>query len=401
MKENSATGKPVRVGILGATRGTDLVRKSWLPTECFNVAAVCDRNVPRSREALALLEQAGARDVKIFGDADEMLAWGKFDVVLVATPDETHAALAGKAFDAGYDCFIEKPMTIDVVSGQDLVARWRRSGKIGVAGHEYRYTEVMRSAKKHIDAGRIGRPILAVTMDSCGRMGSYWRRRAWRTSVRPKSKSLTLQKAIHQLDIQAFLMGERPVRVFASAGQNKFGGNYPSDQACEACRDSEACLYAGKNVANKRSLHEGLCVFSRDVNLHDNQAVVIDYENGTRGSYVECFFTPDYKFEHAIVGDKGRLVIRRGGDSARHELEITWIGSTKREEETFELAGGHGGGDEALASAFAGALRNRVQIQPDPAEGLNAVALASAIDRSAETGEPQVVIGVENHGKGK
>lgn len=390
MMHDTRSEQPISVAILGATRGAKLAAKFWIPTGYFTPVALCDLDARRARERLALFGDA-ADDVALFDDSDKLFDWGEFDVLLVATPDETHAALACRAFELGHDCFIEKPMTTDVSSAAALVAAWRRSGRIGVAGHEYRYAEVMRAAKSYVEQGRIGRPILAVTTDSCGRMGSYWRRRRWRTSQRPASKTLTLQKAIHQLDIQTFLLGSRPIRAFASAGQDRFGGTYPSEHRCEVCEDSHTCLYAAQKVPNQSTVQDGLCVFSDDVDLHDNQTVVIDYENGARGTYVECFFTPDYKFEHTIVGDEGQLVIRCKVGAPEHELELTWIGSSDRDVQAFNAKGGHGGGDNALAAAFGEALRTRTQIQPDPIDGYAAVALAAAIDRSAETGQPQSI----------
>jgi predicted dehydrogenase len=227
-------------------------------------------------------------------------------------------------------------------------------------------------------------------------MGSYWRRREWRDGAKPPGNTLTLQKAVHQLDLQMHFAGSQAAKVYASAGQTHFGGDKPAGLTCEKCDERDSCLYAADRMMingtpNPRAAKDQLCVFGSDVNLHDHQVVSIDYKNGVRGSYVECFFTPDYRFEQTIIGDLGRIELRyRVGDDAM-QLRTSYIGSTKVEEMQPTVHGSHGGGDFGLGAAFAEAVRTGVAIQPTAEDGFNAVALAEAIDLSAKSCEPAIV----------
>ncbi len=389
---SSANERIPRIAALGATRGVSLA-SAWQRNGLARMAAVCDINRRTIDKRLERLKLAESEKPEIFEDIDAMLRWGEIDAVIVATPDATHHALARRVLESGFHCFVEKPMTTTIDDAVDLVRVWRNSGKIGVVGHEFRHASMVTEAKQKIDAGVIGTPRMVITMDACGRMGSYWRRKEWRADVRPKDNSLTLQKGIHQLDIQAFLMGRRPRRVYASAGSDHYGGDKPGDLHCGDCADAAVCPYhvdrmRTNYVHEKGPAKDGLCVYARNLDIHDNQTVVIDYEGGARGSYVECFFTPDYKVEHTVIGDLGRLSMRYFYRNPFQEIEIDWIGKRNSERWVCPAVGGHGGGDHTLAQHFAAAIPSGHQVQPDLGEGCWAVILAKSIDESAATGQP-------------
>ncbi len=381
-----------RVAVLGGTRGIS-VAGNWHKRGLSRMVAVCDLEPAVAHDRLEQLGMAASEKPRVYQHSDDMFKWGEFDAVVIATPDATHYKLAAEAFESGFNCFIEKPMTSKLEDAVELVKCWRRSGRIGVVGHEFRHATMITEAKKKIEEGVIGTPRLAFTVDSCGRMGSYWRRKEWRSDIRPSENSLTLQKAIHQLDIQSFLLGSRPRRVYASAGADHYGGDKPGDLKCDECTDAPTCPYnADKMKINYSSVikpaKDRLCVYTRNVDIHDNQIAVIDYSCGARGSYIECFFTPDYKVEHTVIGDLGRMTLQYFFGNPYNEIEISWIGKHSSERHVYPAKGGHGGGDHVLGHVFTNAVREGVQPQPDLIEGYWAIALAVSIDRSSASGQP-------------
>ncbi len=384
-----------RIAMVGATRGAILMRSLWQSKGLAQPAAICDLNEPLARQQAAMFPKDGP-EVLVFTDLESLLDWGEFDAALIATSDATHHQLASKVLDRGFHCFIEKPMTTTVADAGDLVHRWQRSGKVAAVGHEFRHTRAIQAAKTKIQEGVIGTPRLAITMDSCGRMGSYWRRKRWRKSQTPAGNSLTLQKAIHHLDIQMYLMGSRAASVYASGGQDHFGGERPSDLTCDHCDVADQCMYEAQKIRingmpNNGMAADRLCVYTDDVQLHDNQVVVIDYASGSRGSYVECFFTPEYKIQHTIIGDLGQLDIRVLHGDPYQRISLSWIGRDSREELVLPSTGGHGGGDDRLAEVFCAGIREGRAVTPDPIDGFHAVALACAIDESSRARRPAIV----------
>ncbi len=172
----NASGKKPRLAVLGATRGVSVAR--FIRGEGrVEIAALCDIDPSRLEHKGRELEADGHAGLRLFGQASDLFDWGEFDAVVVATPDHTHAELAVEAFQRGFHCFVEKPMANRIDSEHELVRAWQASGTIGVVGHEYRYHSLIRAAKERIQKGDIGQPRLAMTVDFCGRMGSYWRLR--------------------------------------------------------------------------------------------------------------------------------------------------------------------------------------------------------------------------------
>jgi predicted dehydrogenase len=379
-----------RIAMIGATRGVSLIQSIWQPQGLARPAAICDLNEPLARQRAAEFP-SDQPPVPVFTNVEALLKWGEFDAALIATSDATHYKIASSVLDRGFHCFVEKPMTTSVPDARDLVRRWRRSGKVGVVGHEFRYAQAIIEAKQKIEQGVIGTPRLAMTVDSCGRMGSFWRRREWHNSHKPPGNTLTLQKAVHQLDIQMYLMNSRPLSVYASAGQNHFGGDKAPGLTCEECDVAAECMYSVDKVRinglpNPKSTKNHLCVFGEDVDLHDNQIVTLNYASGARGSYIECFFTPDYKVEHTIIGDRGRLSIQVFNGNPYQRIEVSWIGATRQEHWIVPSEGGHGGGDDRLAKIFTDGIREKRQVKPDLEDGFNVIAVACAIDQSAAQG---------------
>ncbi|MHB9070862.1 MAG: Gfo/Idh/MocA family protein [Sedimentisphaerales bacterium] len=389
-----------RIVVVGAYRGGEAVR-DWQRFGLARLAAICDLKPDLLADEAGKAVVEGFDRPKEFKDFDQMLDWGQFDAVFIATPDATHYQLAKKVMEAGYHCYVEKPMTNSVQDAADLVKVWKQSGVIAVAGHQCRYLGSVIFAKEKINAGVIGTPRLAITMDSCGRMGCYWSRKQWRAGVRDPNNSLSLQKAIHHLDIQTYLLGSHASKVYASAGNDVYGGDKPSDMTCDRCAETDTCIYDYRKTRingrdfPKRHRH---CVFAKDADLKDNMVVTIDYDNGSRGSYVECFFTPDCKSEHTIIGDEGRITLKEYYEDPYLEVELSWIGKTVYEKHLISDVGGHGGADYGMGKAFVHALKDKRQMSPDIIDGFCAVALAKAIDQSAETRLPQRVAALADIG---
>jgi predicted dehydrogenase len=82
-------------------------------------------------------EHAAACGVEALTDTAALI--GRVDAVTVATPTESHHAVAGPLLDAGIHVLVEKPMTTTLEEADDLIARADASGvQLGV-GHTERF----------------------------------------------------------------------------------------------------------------------------------------------------------------------------------------------------------------------------------------------------------------------
>jgi UDP-2-acetamido-3-amino-2,3-dideoxy-glucuronate N-acetyltransferase len=80
------------------------------------------------------------------------------EAVVIATPPVTHFELARAALLAGRDVFVEKPLTLDVAEGAELVELADRLGRVLMVGHVTLYHPAILELKSLVRRGELGRP---------------------------------------------------------------------------------------------------------------------------------------------------------------------------------------------------------------------------------------------------
>jgi predicted dehydrogenase len=87
-----------------------------------------------------------------------MLGERDLDLVLVSTPDHWHALAMIEAVRAGADVYLEKPISVDVVEGQAMLAAARRHGRVVQVNTQRRSTPHLVEARDDVvRAGRLGK----------------------------------------------------------------------------------------------------------------------------------------------------------------------------------------------------------------------------------------------------
>jgi UDP-N-acetylglucosamine 3-dehydrogenase len=95
--------------------------------------------------------------------ASDEEAISRADVVVVATPNETHARVAHRALAAGKHVLVEKPLCATTAEANALVAAARGAARLFV-GHSERFNPVVRALRRlvgadalvHLDLRRVG-----------------------------------------------------------------------------------------------------------------------------------------------------------------------------------------------------------------------------------------------------
>ena len=86
-----------------------------------------------------------------------MLAEKDLDIVLVGTPDHWHCLPMIAAVEAGADVYVQKPISVDVVEGQAMVAAARRHGRVVQVGTQRRSTPHLIEARdRYVREGKLG-----------------------------------------------------------------------------------------------------------------------------------------------------------------------------------------------------------------------------------------------------
>ena len=152
--------KPLHVGLIGAGwyGKSDLFR--LMQVAPVNVVAVCDVDKNMLKEAGGLIMQRSkqSKPPVLYGNYRKMLADHQLDIVLIGTPDHWHALTAMEAMKSGAHVYVQKPISVDVLEGEAMVAAARKYNRTVQVGTQRKSTPHLMDAKKNIvDAGLLGK----------------------------------------------------------------------------------------------------------------------------------------------------------------------------------------------------------------------------------------------------
>ena len=207
---------PLRVGLIGCGqigRVVHLETLRRLPNA--QVVSLADADSGRLKAAHAQFPIA-----KPFTDYRELLDRNDADAVVICLPNALHAEAAIKALEKGRHVYLEKPLAINVEEGRKVLEAWRRSGRVGMIGFNYRYNPLHREFRRQLQAGRIGELIGA---------RSVWTTAAhhapdWKTT-RQTGGGVLLDLASHHFDLIRFWFDQHVVEVYASVRSHRFEGD--------------------------------------------------------------------------------------------------------------------------------------------------------------------------------
>ena len=155
----------IHVGLIG--RGAMGAGHLWVLAgrQETELIAVCD--VDRTRREAGAREADGAsaakrgagnfRSCAPIEDYRELLARTDLDAVLIATPDHWHALQSIHAAQAGKHVYCEKPVSLTLHEGREMVTTMRRYSRVFQTGTQYRSIPVIRRVCDYVRAGGLGK----------------------------------------------------------------------------------------------------------------------------------------------------------------------------------------------------------------------------------------------------
>src|SRR5713226_2745875 len=96
-------------------------------------------------------------DARVVRSADELLAMQSIRLVVVATPNETHYALARQCLAAGRDVVVDKPFATTFDEASSLVQFARSAGRLLTVYQNRRYDGDFQAIRELVTAGTLGR----------------------------------------------------------------------------------------------------------------------------------------------------------------------------------------------------------------------------------------------------
>ncbi len=270
--------------------------------------------------------------VSTYTDYRRMIEQEELDAVYIATPQNTHAAIAVNALKAGLHVITEKPMASSAAECKRMCNAARKAGRLLVVDFETRYEKPYMQIRKWITEGRLGK-LGAIHIDhlwdchkATGRLAERRRRFC--------NVAGTLDCGIHKLDLARYFNG---------------GGEWRNIRAYGAW-------------------------FGEDVRFPPHIAIQARLDTGVLFTLNSSFsFTayipqriPSSNYDSmSILGDKGVVVLHQEPDGAR-SLQI--VSETLSEVVPFV---GHGGktGVVSLLNDFASSILTGRPLPPEAATG--------------------------------
>ena len=194
---------PLNLGLIGAGRmGSTLAHHLAFSVDSANLLAIADPYEENARKTAA---RCNVSDV--YTDYHALLARDDLDAVVIVTPTNTHVEVIKAAAQAGKHIFTEKPLALTLEGCDDAIATVGAAGVKMMVGFMRRFDRAYLEAKKIIDTGEIGNPIMIKLVG----------RDPWRTSLeyarRENSGGLIADMGIHDFDLARWLMGSEVVRT--------------------------------------------------------------------------------------------------------------------------------------------------------------------------------------------
>lgn len=269
--------EPLGIGIAGAgTIGTVHAQALEGLSDLAAVVAVADPREDAGREL------ADAHHATWYANLDAMLADPAVQAVVIATPSGMHPDHAIMAANAGKHIISEKPMAISPDGLARMMAAVEENDVEMAVIFQNRLSRDMVRAKRAVEAGMIGKPILGNAVVHWMRTQDYYEANGgWRGTWDLDGGGSLMNQSIHTIDLVQWIMGG-----IASVSAN-------------------------------------IATLSHDIETEDTATASVVFHSGALGTIQGTTSAgEDWPVRVEVVGTGGRVVIEKG--------EVTvWVGDSE------------------------------------------------------------------------
>jgi predicted dehydrogenase len=256
---------PVRFTIIGCGKITERLTLPQLArTPGAEVAALVDKDAGTARR---MARRFGIDPRRIWTGWRRCLREAEADAVAVNLPNALHAEVAVEALRAGKHVMVEKPMAVTLAEADAMIRAARASRRLLMVEQTQRFDPVHEAAYNILRTGRLGR-ITQIRGRIAHAGPEYWsgQRRPWLMDRAQSGGGVLMDIGAHIADLLRWLSGKRVRRL-----------------CCQTA-----------TVAKR-------------VRVEDNAAVLMEFTDGTIGSFDVSWTTQPYEVFTAFYGERGIL----------------------------------------------------------------------------------------------
>ena len=350
--------EPLRIGLIGVgMMGREHVRNIKLFPDA-RIAAICDP-VAEQRALTRQTLGPAADGVAEFETVEAMVADAKLDAVLVVSPNHTHRRVLEALFETPWAILCEKPLCTTVDDARWAAEKAARRRAVFWTGMEYRFMPPVQQFIADIHKGDVGRLQMLTIREH--RFPFLTKVGDWNRFSRNTGGTM-VEKCCHFFDLMRLIVKAHPSKIYCSGAMD---------------------------VNHKTEKYNG-----ETPDIIDNAFCIVDFENGARALLDLCMFAEGVEEQEAItaVGDKARLDVFIPSGNLVHSPRVP-LGQPKQVSTTHVpvdpaalAAGTHHGSTYYQMQAFLEAVRGRGPVIVTAEDGLRAVAMGAAAEKSAREG---------------
>lgn len=192
-----AKGRRYRIGSIGTGSRWRAVGRNAM--QFGDIVAVCDVDGRHLEDSKKIVASKQGQSPDGYGDYRQILQREDVDVVTIVTPDHWHTKIAIEAMRAGKDVYCEKPLTLTVEEGKQIIAVLEQTGRVFQVGTQQRSEFNLRF-------------LTAVALCHEGRLGEI-RKITCVIGSAPTSEEIPTVDVPHELDWERWL-GPAPLTDF-------------------------------------------------------------------------------------------------------------------------------------------------------------------------------------------
>ncbi len=237
-----------------------------------------------------------------FADHRKLLELKDAAAVLIATPDHWHAPITIEALSSGRDVYVEKPLTLKIEEGPEIVKAARINGRVCQVGMQQRSgAHYIQAKTEYLDKGRLGKVTLART---------WWHGNTFHLRRAPES----LQNRPTDLDWGRFLGPIKwrdydPQQYFNWRAYLDFGGGQVTDLFTHWI--DVVHMFMGQEIPTSAVAAGGVYHYKDGRTAPDTINVLLEYPTGFTATF-EATLAPGITGAGVeFCGTDGRLYIDR------------------------------------------------------------------------------------------
>ena len=288
----------LQLGLIGCGERGRYDMSNFVKTGTVDVVALCDiwgDNLAKAKET--------APNAATFSDHRKVLDMKEVDVALIGVPDHWHSRIAIDALNAGKDVYVEKPLTLKIEEGPQVVKAARINKRVCQVGMQQRSGKHYIQAKQeYVDTGKLGKITLART---------WWHGNGYHLRKAPAA----LQTQPQNLDWAHFLGPLKwrdwdPQQYWNWRAYLDFGGGQVTDLFTHWI--DVVHMFTGQDVPTSGSAAGGVYNYKDGRTAPDTINVLLEYPAPFTATFEATLAPGATGAALELCGTQGRLWIDRG-----------------------------------------------------------------------------------------